>query len=121
MSKGIEFLEIRVLSVKSSLMVYQEKLLAKFGKYKAPETKEEALNMKVNMPKNAEDALLVMSDAHAVINELYDISVEMGREAGKHRANVFNQKIEIAALKTKLKRAEEQNKILTDRVFPEKR
>lgn len=119
MSKGIEFLEIRVLSVKSALMVYQEKILAKFGKYKTPETREEAISMKVNMPKNAEDALLVMSDAHAVINELYDISLEMGKEASKYKADVFNKKIEIAALKTKLKRAQEQNKILTDKVFPE--
>lgn len=117
MTKGLEFLELRVLEAKTGLMIYQEKVLAKFGKYKTPKTKEEALNMKVNMPKNAEEAIIVMSDAHQIINELYDISLKLGEEANKHKAEVLQKTMEVGKLQAKVTRLEKQNKVFSDKLF----
>ena len=117
MKKGIEFLELRVLEARTGLIVYQEKVLAKFGKYKTPTTKDEALNMKVNMPKNAEEAIVVLSDAHQVINELYDISLKLSKDLGDSRAGEMNKAIEIGKLKARVTKLEKQNKAFTDKMF----
>ncbi|NCF71715.1 MAG: hypothetical protein GWP59_08450 [Chlamydiales bacterium] len=73
--------------------------------------------MKVNMPKNAEEAIVVLSDAHQVINELYDISLKLSKDLGDSRAGEMNKAIEIGKLKARVTKLEKQNKAFTDKMF----
>ena len=69
------------------------------------------------MPKNAEEAIVVLSDAHQVINELYDISLKLSKDLGDSRAGEMTKAMEIGKLKARVTKLEKQNKAFTDKMF----
>jgi hypothetical protein len=112
-------LELRVVECRSGLMVYQERILAKSGKYKIPETVEEAKDMKFVLPQNAREALETISEAHNLINELYELNTKLAKAYHKGKAEIAKQKLEMTKQRIELDKLKKQNEEFSKTIFTE--